>query len=96
MECREVAVAAVDGGRGKLLERSACWPMCGGLEEWRSDGGDGAWFLQPTEKVTESGNCIKLGVTFGGGSIGDLEMALEMASRLWTMVSAGVTVRMVR
>ncbi len=23
----------VDGGGGKLLERSACWPMCGGMEE---------------------------------------------------------------
>jgi hypothetical protein len=23
----------VDRGGGKLLERSACWPMCGGLED---------------------------------------------------------------
>ncbi len=61
----------MDGGRGKLLERSACWPMCDGLVEWQSDGGDGAWFLPPTEKVTESGNCIDLGVACGGGSIGD-------------------------
>jgi hypothetical protein len=61
----------VDGGRGKLLEGSACWPMCGDLAEWRSDGGDGAWFLPPTEKVTESGNCMELGVACGGGSIGD-------------------------
>jgi hypothetical protein len=34
-------------------------------------GGDGAWFLPPTEKVTESRNCMELGVTCGGGSIGD-------------------------
>jgi hypothetical protein len=61
----------VDGDRGKLLERSACWPMFGGLTEWRSDGGDGAWFLPPTEKVTESGDCMQLGIACGGGSIGD-------------------------
>ncbi len=61
----------MDGGGGKLLERSACWPMCGGLAEWRSDSGDGAWFLQPTEEVTESGCCMELGVACGGGSIGD-------------------------
>jgi hypothetical protein len=41
------------------------------LAEWRSDGGDGVWFLPPTEKVTESGDCIELGVTCGRGSIGD-------------------------
>jgi hypothetical protein len=61
----------VDGGRGKLLERSACWPMCGGLAELRSDGGDGSWFLPPTGKVTESGDCMELGITCGGGSIED-------------------------
>ncbi len=61
----------VDGSRGKLLERSACWPMCGGLVEWQSDGGDGAWFLPPTEKVRESGNCMELGIPCDGGSIGD-------------------------
>ncbi len=32
----------MDGGRGKLLARSACWPMCSGLAELQSDGGDGA------------------------------------------------------
>jgi hypothetical protein len=61
----------VDGGGGKLLERSACWPMCGGLADWRSDGSDGAWFLPPTEEVVESGYCMELGITCGGGSIGD-------------------------
>jgi hypothetical protein len=45
--------------------------MCGGLAEWRSDGGDGVWFLPPTEKVTESGDCMELGIACGGGSIGD-------------------------
>jgi hypothetical protein len=45
--------------------------MCGGLADWRSDIGDGAWFLPLTEKVTESGNCMELGVACGGGSIGD-------------------------
>jgi hypothetical protein len=61
----------VDRGGGKLLERSACWPMCDGLADWQSDVGDGAWFLPPTEKVTESGNCMELGIACGGGSIGD-------------------------
>jgi hypothetical protein len=61
----------VDEGGGKLLERSACWPMCGGMEEWQSDGGADAWFLPPTEKVAESGYCMELGVACGGGSIGD-------------------------
>ncbi len=61
----------MDGGGGKLLERSACWPMCGGLADWWSDGGDGAWFLPPTEEVTESGYCMELGIACGGGSIGD-------------------------
>ncbi len=61
----------MDGGRGKLLERSAYWPMCGGFAEWQSDGGDGAWFLPPTEKVMENGNCMELGIACGGGSIGD-------------------------
>jgi hypothetical protein len=61
----------VDGGGGKLLERSACWPMCGGLADWRSDGDDGACFLSPTEEVAESGYCMELGIACGGGSIGD-------------------------
>ena len=61
----------MDGGRGKLLERSACWPMSGGLAEGRSDSGDGAWFLTPTEKVTESRDCMELGIACGGGSVGD-------------------------
>ncbi len=61
----------MDGGGGKLLERSACWPMCGGMEEWRSDGGNSVWFLPPTEEVAESGYCMELGVACGGGSIGD-------------------------
>ncbi len=61
----------MDGGGGKLLERSACWPMCGGMEDWRSDSGTGAWFLPPTEEVAKSGYCIKLGIGCGGGSIGD-------------------------
>jgi hypothetical protein len=61
----------LDGGRGKLLEGSACWPMCGGLAEWQSDSGDGAWFLPPTKNITESGNCMELGILCGGGSIGD-------------------------
>ena len=61
----------VDGGGGKLLERSACWPMCGGLADWWSDGGDGARFLPPTEEVRESGYCMEMGVAGGGGSIGD-------------------------
>jgi hypothetical protein len=45
--------------------------MCDGLADWWSDVGDGAWFLPPTEKVTESGNFMELGVACGGGSIGD-------------------------
>ncbi len=61
----------VDGGGGKLLGRSACWLMCGGLADWRSDGWNGAWFLPPTEEVAESGYCMELGITGGGGSIGD-------------------------
>jgi hypothetical protein len=61
----------VDGGGGKLLERSACWPMCSSMEEWWSDGGNGVWFLPPTEEVVESGYCMELGVACGGGSIGD-------------------------
>ncbi len=59
----------MDGGGGKLLERSACWPMCGGgMEDWRSFGN---WFLPPTEEVPESGYCMELGIACGGGSIGD-------------------------
>jgi hypothetical protein len=46
--------------------------MCGGLEDWWSDGSDGAWFLPPTaEEVTESGYCMELGISCGRGSIGD-------------------------
>ena len=73
----------MDEGGGKLLERSACWPMCGGFTDWRSDGGDGAWFLPPTEEVAESGY-----IAWSWASLvveGALVMALEMASRLWTM-----------
>jgi hypothetical protein len=61
----------VDGGGGKLLERSACWPMCSSMEDWWSDGGTGAWFLPLTEEVAESGYCMELGIACGGGSIGD-------------------------
>ncbi len=61
----------MDGGGGKLLERSACWPMCGGMEEWRSDGGNGAWFLPPTKEVAKSRYCMELGVAGGGVSISD-------------------------
>jgi hypothetical protein len=61
----------VDWGGGKLLERRACWPMCGGMEEWRSDSGAGAWFLPPTEEVAESVYCMELGDACCGGSIGD-------------------------
>jgi hypothetical protein len=61
----------VYGGGGKLLERSACWPMCGGMEDWQSDGGTGVWFLPPTEEVAGSGYCMEMGVACGGGSIGD-------------------------
>jgi hypothetical protein len=61
----------VDGGGGKLLERSACWPMCSGLADWQSDGGDGVWLLPPTEEVVESGYCMELGIACGGGRIGD-------------------------
>ncbi len=61
----------VDWGGRKLLERSACWPMCSGLADWRSNGGDGAWFLPPTEENMESGYCMELGVACGGGSTGD-------------------------
>ncbi len=61
----------VDGGGGKLLERSACWPMCGSMEEWQSDSGNGAWFLLPTEEVAESEYYMELGIAGGGGSIGE-------------------------
>jgi hypothetical protein len=60
---------SVDRGGGNLLERNACWPMCGGLEDWRSDGGAGAWFLPPTEEAVETGYCMEQGVACGGGSI---------------------------
>ncbi len=72
----------VDGGGGKLLERSACWPMCSGIEEWQSDGGNGAWFLPSTEEVVESGYCMDLGVAGGGGSIGDgIENGIEAVDK---------------
>jgi hypothetical protein len=61
----------VDGGGGKLLEGSAYWPMCGSMAECWSDGGNGAWFLPPTEEVVESGYCMELGIPCGRGSIGD-------------------------
>ncbi len=62
----------VDGGGGKQLERSACWPICIGMEDWQSDGGTGAWFLlPPTEEVAESEYCMELGIACGGRSIGD-------------------------
>ncbi len=43
----------------------------GGLVDWRSDGGDSAWFLPPAEEVVVSGYCMELGIACGGGSIGD-------------------------
>jgi hypothetical protein len=60
----------MDGGGGKLLERSACWPMCGSMEEWQSDSGSGVWFLPPTEEIAESGYCMEL-VAGGGESTGN-------------------------
>jgi hypothetical protein len=45
--------------------------MCGGLVDWRSDGGDGVWFFPSTEEVAESRYCMELGVACGGESIGD-------------------------
>ncbi len=56
----------MDGGGGNLLERSAYWPMHGGMEERGIDG-----FLSPTEEVAKSGYCMELGVAGGIGSIGD-------------------------
>jgi hypothetical protein len=64
-------ITACGGGGGTRGERRAGGPMCRGLVDWQSDIGDGAWFLPPTEKVTESGNCMELGIACGGGSIGD-------------------------
>jgi hypothetical protein len=61
----------VDGGGEKLLEGSACWPMCTGREKLQSDSGNGTWFLPPTKEVMESGYRIELGIAGGGGSIGD-------------------------
>ncbi len=83
----------MNGGGGKLLERNACWPMCGGLVDWQSDSGDVAWFLPPTEDVTKSGYCMELGVAYGGESIGD---GIGDGVKVWTMVSAGVTTGVVR
>jgi hypothetical protein len=45
--------------------------MCGIMEEWQSDSGNGAWFLPHTEEVAESGNCMELGIAGGGRSIDD-------------------------
>jgi hypothetical protein len=45
--------------------------MCSGLEDWQSGSGADVWFLPPTEEVAESGYCMELGVTCGGGSNGD-------------------------
>ncbi len=50
----------MDGGGGKLLERSAC-----------SDSGTGGWFLPLTEEVAESRYYMDLGIACGRGSIGD-------------------------
>ena len=72
----------MDGGSGgfagllrwggeKLLEKSACWPKCGSMEAWLSGSGNGTWSLPPTEEVTESGDCVGLGIAGGGGNIGD-------------------------
>ncbi len=83
----------MDGGGGKLLERSACWPMRGGMVDWRSDDGAGAWFLSLTEEVAESDISWSWALLVVKGA---LVMAFEMALRLWTMLSAGVMVRMER
>ncbi len=77
----------------RLLERNAYWPKCSSGEVWWSGVDDWVWFLPSTEEVAESGDCVELGVA---GSEGALLMALVMVSRLWTIVLAGVTVRMVR
>ncbi len=58
-------------GGGKLLERSACWPMRSSMEEWWSDSGNGAWFLPLIEEFAESGDCVELGIAGGVGSFGD-------------------------
>jgi hypothetical protein len=41
------------------------------MEVRRSGCGTDAWFIPPAEAVTESGDCVELGVADGGGSIGD-------------------------
>jgi hypothetical protein len=41
------------------------------MEVSRSGSGNGAWLFLPTEEVMESGDNIELGVSGGGGSIGD-------------------------
>jgi hypothetical protein len=41
------------------------------MEGWRSDSGNGVWFLPLTEEAAESGDCVELDVPGGGGSIGD-------------------------
>jgi hypothetical protein len=41
------------------------------MDMWRSGCGKGAWLLSPTEKVAESGHCVKLVIAGGGESIGD-------------------------
>ncbi len=53
-------------GEECLLANVRWW--YGGLAE---ASGAGAWFLPPTEEVAESGYCMELGITCGGGSIGD-------------------------
>jgi hypothetical protein len=58
-------------GGERLLEMSACWPKCGSMVVWRSDSGNGGWFLQWIEEVVESGYCMELAIAGGGGSIGD-------------------------
>ncbi len=41
----------MNGGGGKVLERRACWLMCGGMEEWRSDGENGTWLFPPLKRL---------------------------------------------
>jgi hypothetical protein len=48
--------------------------MCSGLEDWRSDGGAGAWSLPPTEEVAESGYCMERSI---GDGIGDGVKAVD-------------------
>jgi hypothetical protein len=41
------------------------------MEVWRSGSGKGMWILPLTEEVTESGDCVELGIAGGGGSFGE-------------------------